>query len=294
MDLTSRTDPRRSVALETTLLLHGVPRESARPLAEELSNIVRDRGVEPAIIGVVDGRPIVGLTDNELQMLLDAPSVPKANTSNLGVLMHRQSHAATTVSATMELASAAGLHVFATGGIGGVHPGLAERLDISADLAALARFPVAVVTSGTKGLLDVASTREALESLGVPVVGWRTDSYPAFYIRETDLALDARFDDIDDLASFVAAEFARAGRGVVVANPIPEADAIDASEFDAWLAEATAIARANGAIGRDVTPAILGALHDVSGGRTLQANLSLIRANTDLAAQLCKAMPEPA
>lgn len=277
-----------AVALETTLLLHGVPRESALPLARELAALVRARGVNPAIVGVVAGSPIVGLTDAELERLLHADHVPKANTSNLGVLMHRGSHAATTVSATMELAAAAGLAVFATGGIGGVHRDITQRLDISADLAALARFPVAVVTSGTKSLLDVESTREALETLGVPVVGWRTDAYPAFYLRESGARVDARFDDIADLAAFVSTELARTGRGIVVASPIPDESALDPAEFGAWLAQAAG--NAHNAGGRDATPAILRELHRVSNGRTLEANLALVRANTDLAARLCAAM----
>ncbi len=290
MDIVSRAkpDPRSFVALETTLLLHGVPRDAAEPLARELSEIVRTHGVGPALVGVVAGRPIVGLNDDELATLLSAASVPKANTSNLGVLMHRKSHAATTVSATMELACAAGISVFATGGIGGVHHGIAHRLDISADLAALARFPIAVVTSGTKSLLDVPSTREALETLGVPVVGFRTDRFPAFYIRESAAGVDARFDTVADLAAFVMGELARTNRAIVIANPVPESDAIAQYEFDAWLDDAQS--RAPDASGRDVTPAILSALHEASGGRTLKANLSLVRANTALAAQLCRAM----
>ena len=290
MDVLSRAkpDPRSFVALESTLLLHGVPHETAEPLARELSEIVRSHGVSPALVGVVAGQPIVGLTDEELLTLLNAESVPKANTSNLGVLIHRKSHAATTVSATMELAHAAGLRVFATGGIGGVHHGLAHRLDISADLAALARLPIAVITSGTKSLLDVPSTREALETLGVPVVGFQTDRFPAFYIRESAAGVDARFDTVADLAPFVMAELARTNRAIVIANPVPEPDAITQYEFDAWLDDAQS--RAPDASGRDVTPAILSALHEASGGRTLRANLSLVRANTELAAQLCRSM----
>lgn len=277
-----------AVALETTLLLHGVPRDASLPLARELSSIVRAHGVEPAIVGVVAGKAIVGLSEADLRRLLDAENVPKANTSNLGVLMHRGSHAATTVSATMEIAARAGLAVFATGGIGGVHRGFAQRLDISADLAALTRFPVAVVTSGTKSLLDVASTREALETLGVPVVGWRTDDYPAFYLRASGTGVDGRFDDIADLAGFVARELARTGRGIVIANPIPEDSALDPGEFAGWLARAAqAAGRADG---RDATPAILRELHRVSNGRTLDANLALVRANADVASRLSAAM----
>lgn len=282
---------KHAVALETTLLVHGVPKDSARPLADELNAIVESQGASPALVGVVHGAPTVGMTPEELDTLLAADSVAKANTANLGVLMARGQHAATTVSATMELAAAAGVDVFATGGLGGVHPGYAEHLDISSDLAAFTRFPVAVVTSGVKSILDVLSTREALETLGVPVVGFRTDHFPAFYLRESEAGVDARFDDADELASFLTAELARTGRGVVVANPIPETDEINPDDWFHWLAEAERQADDAGATGRARTPALLAALHTVSRGRTLAANLALVRSNATLAARLAAPAP---
>ncbi len=218
--LVNRARP-RAVALESTLLVHGVPRHAAMPLADELDAIVTGHGATPAPIAVVAGRPTVALTRDELRTLLDAANVPKANTGNLGVLMHRGANAATTVSTTMEIAAAAGVRVFATGGIGGVHKGYGARWDVSADLLALSRFPVAVVASGVKNLLDVVSTREMLETLGVPVIGFCTDQFPAFYTRASDAGVDARFDDAAELAGFVAAELARSGRGVLVSNPNP-------------------------------------------------------------------------
>lgn len=289
-DILNRAGP-RAVALETTLLIHGVPKESAFPLAEELDAIIAAEGASPAAVGVVSGRPVVGLTGDELQTLIDAPAVPKANSGNLGLLMHRGSHAATTVSATMELAAGAGVRLFATGGIGGVHRQYGERWDVSADLAALTRFPVAVVASGVKNLLDVVATREMLETLGVPVIGYRTDRFPAFYRRESDAGVDARFDDPDDLAAFIHAELDRTGRGVLVCNPIPPEAELEAARWDAWLAEAERHAGEQGAAGRAVTPAVLGALHRVSGGRTLEANLALVRDNASLAARLAARSP---
>lgn len=274
-----------AVALETTLLLHGVPKESARPLAAELSQIVRSQGAHPALIALVAGKPTIGLTDSELDLLLEAPKVPKANLSNLGILMHAGSHAATTVSTTMELAAAAGVKLFATGGLGGAHKGFGASWDVSSDLTALARFPVAVVASGTKSILDVHSTREMLETLGVPVIGFQTDSFPAFYLRTSDRGVDARFDDVRKLASFIDFELARTGRGIVIANPIPAADELDAASWRGWLAEAE---RSVGtpSDGRDATPRLLAALHTCSGGATLRANLALVRSNARLAAQL--------
>lgn len=279
--------PAGSVALETTLLLHGVPREIAPALSRDLADTVRRTGAHPVYVGLHGGVPTVGLNEPELSSLFEAPKVAKANASNMGVLMHRRQHGATTVSTTLELASLAGVRYFATGGIGGIHKGYGSRLDISADLAALARFPVAIVTSGVKSLLDVVSTREALETLGVPVVGYRCDRFPAFYLRDSDAGVDARFDDVSDLSAFVAVELSRSRRAVVIANPVPPADAIDAGQWQRWLAQAEK--DASGSTGRDVTPVLLAALHTISGGATLKANLALIRSNAALAGELAAA-----
>jgi pseudouridine-5'-phosphate glycosidase len=283
MDVLRRVGP-RGVALETTLLVHGVPRDQALPLARELAEVVAARGAHPAIVGLVGGTPVAGMNTAELTDMLARPDVPKVNASNLGVLMHRGAHGATTVSATMEIAAAASIRLFATGGLGGLHPLGDGPPDISADLGAFTRCPVAVVSSGVKGLLDVVGTRELLESLGVCVVGFRTDHFPAFYQRASAARVDARFDDERDLARFLRAELVRAGRGVLVANPVPAEHEIAQGEWERLLRDATA--RAVGASGRDVTPRILAALHDLSGGRTLAANLALVRSNADLAARL--------
>ena len=286
MKITDRSKP-NSVALETTLPALGLPPGEGLPFSVELNGIIRDEGAEPCAIGVLGGTPIAGMTDEELGDMLDGRPVEKANTANLGALIHRKADAATTVSTTMEVAASVGVRTFATGGIGGVHRGFGEHLDISADLCALARFPVAVVASGTKSLLDVTATREALESLGVPCVGFRADRFPAFYLRanpDADSLLDARFDDEAELADFIAFELARTGRGVLVCNPIPETDEIARADWDAWLAQAEA--RAAGSAGRDITPRILGALHEVSDGATLKANLALVRSNARLAGQI--------
>jgi pseudouridine-5'-phosphate glycosidase len=278
---------RGAVALESTLLVHGVPRPQAVSLARDLGNAVREAGAVPALVGIVGGRPIVGMTDDELQTLLDATeAVPKANASNLGLLLHRGSHGATTVSATMELAAAAGLQVFATGALGGVHRGFARTLDISSDLVALTRFPIAVVTSGVKLLLDVAATREALETQGTPVVGYQTSRFPAFYRRACDdgaADVDARFDDFSELAAFAKSELARTGRGIVVANPIPAAHEISAADWQRWLSNAESEANAAGVVGRAVTPFVLARLHEVSGGATLSANIALAKSNASQA-----------
>ena len=278
------------VALETTLLLHGIPSESAMALSQELSSIIREQGATPALIGVLDGRPVIGLSDAELQYMLDQDNVPKVNSANLGVAIHLRQCGATTVGSTMELAAQARLKVFATGGIGGVHHGYGSSLDISSDLAAFTRFSVAVVTSGVKSILDVNSTREALETLGVCVVGYRCSSFPAFYLRESDVGVDVRFDELGEMAAFLDAEMKRTKRGIVVANPIPEKDAISVKDWNKWLDGARELVEKNNARGRDLTPAILAALHEVSGGKTLEANLALVKSNVRLAAQLAVAI----
>jgi pseudouridine-5'-phosphate glycosidase len=280
----------KGVALETTLLIHGVPRGEGARLAAELEAIVASEGATPLCVGIIEGVPVVGLSRDQLATLLAKDSVAKANTANMGVLLHRRRDGATTVSTTMECAAAAGVRVFATGGLGGVHMGYGQRLDISADLAAFTRFPVAVVTSGVKSILDVVSTREALETLGVCVVGFRTDRFPAFYLRESEAGVDARFDDERELASFVKAELARTGRGIVVANPIPAEHELPRELWQTWLAQAVRDTADVAASGRDVTPALLGRLHALSGGRTLAANIELVKSNARLAAKLAAAM----
>jgi pseudouridine-5'-phosphate glycosidase len=289
--------PLARVALETTLLLHGVPREAARGLAKRLSQAVMDQGAIPRLVGVVEGKPVVGMSDEQLERVLNESGVAKVNTANLGAALFRGKSAATTVSTTMELAARASVAVFATGGIGGVHRGKGEGKashDVSADLFAFTRFPVAVVTSGVKSILDIAATREVLETLGVTVVGYQTDVFPAFYLREPDVEgvgkVDARFDDVKELGAFVRFEMARTNRGIVVCNPIPREFELRVEDWRKWLSEAeTRVAREN-AGGRDATPALLGALHEISGGATLRANVELVVSNARVAGQIARAM----
>ncbi|MEM9066374.1 MAG: pseudouridine-5'-phosphate glycosidase [Planctomycetota bacterium] len=298
MRVTSRVQPdSEAVALETTLLVHGVPPNVAMRLAQDLSKEIEHSGAKPVIVGVHCGQPIVGMTEDELGELLaaGADGVPKLNTSTLGLHLapRYRGHGATTVSTTMELAAAAGVRVFSTGGIGGVHRGYAKHLDISADLIALSRFPVAVVTSGVKSLLDVEATRETLETLGIPVIGVGTDRFPAFYLRESGAGVDISLDDPEEIGAFATAELQRTGRAVVIANPIPETDALTAPELDGWTESAHDEAKRAGVSGRDVTPFVLSGLHELSNGATLRANLALARSNARLAGAIASAMPSP-
>jgi len=287
---TPRTRPvhrvagRAAVALETTLLAHGLPQGQGGPLANELDEIIEQHGVRPATTGVLDGVPIVGMTRDELADFLSRPDIEKANTANLGPLIHQGKTAATTVSATVLLAANAGIRTMATGGLGGVHHKLDQRLDISADLAALARHPVAVVASGVKAILDVASTRELLETLGVPVVGFRTDRFPAFYLTESEAGVDATFEHPADIARFARRHLASTGSGVLVVQPVPVEHAIEPHVWHDWLERAQHETAAMQ--GRATTPAILEAVHRISDGHTLRTNLALVRANAELAAQI--------
>ena len=274
----------RSVALETTLLCHGVPRVGARDLAGRLTDTIRAHGADPAIVGVLEGKAIVGMTDEELARLIDLDP-PKLNTSNLAMALGAGA-GATTVSATMECAAAAGVRFFATGGIGGVHRG---PLDVSADLVALTRFGVGVVCSGVKSILDVVATREALETLGVPVIGYRTDDFPAFYRRTSGTSVDWRVDDASELARVVTGELARSGRGVVIANPIPSEHEIDEGELEGWMRAAEARVDNMAVAPRARTPNLLAQLHELSGGATLEANIALVLSNAQLAAHLASA-----
>ncbi len=282
----------RVVALETTLLAHGVPSDRAEGLWREMERAVEEGSggsARGAVVGVIGGRAVVGMHEDEIRaMVRGVGRVAKLNTSNLGLALAQRETGATTVSATMEIAASAGVRVFATGGLGGLHwrRGADDPLDVSADLLALARFPVCVVCSGVKAILDVVSTREALETLGVPVVGWRTDAFPAFYLRESGAGVDGRFDDAKALSAYVRDELARTGRGVVVVNPPPEDVAVERGEWEGWLGRAEQMAREKGVSGRAVTPAVLAALREVSGGRTLRANEALAVSNARVAGMI--------
>lgn len=277
------------VALETTLLAHGVPSDRAMGLWREMERAVEEGSggaARGAVVGVVGGRAVVGMHEDEVgAMVRGGKGVAKLNTANLGLALARGESGATTVSATMEIAARAGVRVFATGGLGGLHwrRGAEDPLDVSADLLALARFPLCVVCSGVKAILDVVSTREALETLGVPVVGWKTDDFPAFYLRESGAGVDGRFDDERALSAYVRDELSRTGRGVVVVNPPPEADALDGKQWGEWLKVAEERARKQRVTGRAVTPAVLAALHELSGGATLRVNESLAVSNARVA-----------
>ncbi|HET7293276.1 MAG TPA: pseudouridine-5'-phosphate glycosidase [Vicinamibacteria bacterium] len=276
------------VALETTLVTHGFPRSEGLELARVLEAEVRERGAVPATIGVLGGALRVGLTANELERLA-AGHAEKLGPSNLAARIASGRPGSTTVGATLIAAHAAGIRVFATGGIGGVHRGSA--FDVSADLLALSRHPVAVVCSGAKAVLDLPRTREALEALGVPVLGFGTDEVPAFYSRRSGLPVDARFDSLQELSRAVTTHLALGtGAGVLICNPVPAEEELDAAACETALAESLALAESRGVTGRDVTPFLLEELRRRTGGRSLRANKALLVSNARLAASLASGL----
>jgi pseudouridine-5'-phosphate glycosidase len=282
------------VALESTLVTHGLPQPEGLEAALALENEVRSAGATPATVAVLDGALRVGLTGEQLRTLAGARPA-KLNLGNLAAGVASGEPGSTTVAATMAAAARAGIRVFATGGIGGVHRGAAETGDVSVDLEALARFPVAVVCAGAKALLDLPQTVERLESLGVPVLGFRADEFPAFYRRSSGLPVDRRFDAMADLARATLAHFDLGlGTGLVVANPIPVEHELPAEVFEPALERALAEAKAKGIRGRDATPFLLDRLRELTGGRSVAANRALLAHNARTAALLASALAHAA
>jgi pseudouridine-5'-phosphate glycosidase len=283
-------DRRAVVALESTIITHGMPWPRNLETARGVEAAVRAEGATPATIAVLDGVIHVGLTDAALETIAGREGAAKASRRDLPAVVARRGTAGTTVAATMFLAARAGIPIFATGGIGGAHRGAEHTLDISADLIELGRSPVAVVCAGAKSILDIPKTLEVLETQGVPVVGYGTDRFPAFYARDSGERLEHRFDSPADLAALLAAHRALGlPGGILIANPVPEADALPGAEIEAIIARAVAEAAAQGVARKDVTPFLLARIVELTGGRSLAANIALILNNARLAAQIAVA-----
>jgi pseudouridine-5'-phosphate glycosidase len=280
------------VALESTLIAHGLPWPDNLETARAAETAVRAAGAVPATIAVLAGRPTVGVTDAELADLARAKGVLKASRRDLGAIIAGGRTAATTVAGTMALADRAGIRVFATGGIGGAHRVKATDspalFDISADLVELSRTPVAVVCAGAKSILDIPRTLEILETFGVPVVGYQCDSFPGFYLHSTGEPVSARADTPADAARLLSAHWSLGGAGVLLAQAVLEKVALSEREFAAALEEAERQAEVAGVRGPAVTPFLLARLADLTGGRSLRANRELIVANAGLAAEVAK------
>jgi pseudouridine-5'-phosphate glycosidase len=280
------------VALESTVVAFGMPYPENVATALQLEDDVRAQGAVPATLAVMGGRFRIGLTPADIERLGGGREpVAKVSRRNLPVVLAQGGLGATTVAATIIGASLAGISVVATGGIGGVHRGAPQTFDISADLAELARTPVTVVCAGAKSVLDLALTRELLETLGVPVLGFGTDEFPAFYARGSGLGVDGRVDSPEDAARVIRAKwFMDLDGGVLVVNPVPEADAMDAAVVAAAVDRAQAETEARGIRGKDVTPYLLARVAELTGGASLAANRALIRNNARLAGRLAVAL----
>ncbi|MFT4009771.1 MAG: pseudouridine-5'-phosphate glycosidase [Nocardioidaceae bacterium] len=280
------------VALESTIISHGLPTESAATTAKEIEAAVRRGGAVPATIALVDGAVRVGLDDEALTRVAEDEGVVKASLRDLGQVIGRRLTGATTVAATSHLAHLAGIGVFATGGLGGVHRGADESYDESADLLALATIPITIVCAGVKSILDVPATLERLETLSVVVLGYGTDRFPGFYIRDTGLEVPWRCDEPAEIAQLARDRRALGlDQAIVVANPIAAAEAMPLPLHDQLLAGGLAAAEAAGVRGKDVTPFLLAYFHEQSGGLSLKANVALVLANAELAGRIAGSTP---
>ncbi|MFG6485251.1 pseudouridine-5'-phosphate glycosidase [Roseateles sp. BYS78W] len=279
------------VALESTIIAHGMPWPQNLETAREVEDVIRAEGAVPATIAVIGGRIRVGLADAELTQLAQAPDAMKLSRRDLPFAIATGRLGATTVAATMICAHLAGIEVFVTGGIGGVHRGGAESFDISADLQELARTPVAVVCAGAKSILDLGLTLEYLETHGVPVLSVGQDNFAAFFTPDSGLKADFRMDDADTQARFIRAKWALGlGGGVVVSNPVPAAQAMPRAEIDAITAQALAEADQQGIHGKAITPFLLARIKALTGGQSLATNIALVKNNAVVGARLARAL----
>lgn len=284
---------RAVVALESSIIAQGMPYPANVETALQVEETIRRAGAVPATTAVLDGALRVGLSLAEIERLGTAKDAVKVGRRDLARALVTKAAGGTTVSATTTIAALAGIRVFATGGIGGVHRGWARHMDISADLRAMAESPVTVVCSGAKAFLDLPATLELLESLSVCVIGYRTSVFPSFYSRDTDLVLEHRVDDVADIAAQMAYQDALGLReGILVVNPVPEEHEVPRAVIDAAIEQALRDAEARGIVGKAVTPFVLARIKDITGGDSLKANTALVINNARLAAEIAVAYAE--
>jgi len=288
---TAVDEGRPVLALESTILTHGLPRPRNLEVGLASEQQVRDAGVLPATIGVVDGVPVVGLSAAEIERLCTADDVVKVSVRDLPIARAKGLDGGTTVAATAWLAHRAGIRVMSTGGLGGVHRGASETFDESADLGTLATTPITLVSAGVKSILDIGATLERLETLNVPVVGYRTDHYPGFYVADSGFALDYRIESPADAAALARArDDLGLASAVLVANPVDPAKQLDPEFHDRVLGEALDAASAAGVSGHDTTPFLLDHVQRATGGRSLEVNLEVYRGNVALGAEIARAV----
>lgn len=275
------------VALESTIIAHGMPYPQNLQTARTVENTIRAQGAVPATIAVLDGEIVVGLSDSEIERVASSPEFAKLSRRDLPVALARRQCGATTVAATMIAANLAGISIFATGGIGGVHRGAENSFDISADLDELARTPVAVVSAGAKSILDLPKTLEVLETKSVPVIGYRTSEFPAFYSSRSGLPVQQRCEEPAEIAAILSAMRALGQTaGALIANPIPAEHALDPADIDTVIDQALADAEQNAIQGAAVTPYLLSRIAQETEGESLEANIELVKHNAVLAAQI--------
>jgi len=280
-------ESRPVVALESTIISHGMPYPANVAMAREVEQIIREAGATPATIAVLHGVPRIGLDADSLELLASDPGVRKVSIRDLPYVVARGEHGATTVASTMRLAALAGIEVFVTGGLGGVHRGASTSFDESADLTELSMTDVCVVSAGVKSILDIGLTLERLESLGVPVVGYATDEFPAFFTRSSGFEVPLRCDSPEEIAALMQAKWSMGLHGAVcVANPIPTTDEIPHAEIDAIIDQALNDCTNQGITGKNITPYLLGRIVELTEGRSLEANIALVRSNARLGAQI--------
>jgi len=278
------------VALESTVIAHGLPRARNLDTARAIEAAVRQEGAVPATVGLLEGRAVIGLSDDELRVLATTDHVLKVSTADIAPVLSSMGMGATTVAGTAFLAAKAGIRIMATGGIGGVHRGGHQTFDISADLTELARSRIAVVSAGAKSVLDLARTLEVLETMRVPVVGYGTTEFPAFYSRDSGLTVTHRVDTPADAARLMQAQWDLGLESAIVfANPPPRNVAIDRWEVEGWIGQALEAAKTHGIAGKAVTPYLLGELVLLSRNRTLDTNVAVLESNARLAAQMAVA-----
>jgi len=279
------------VALESTIITHGMPYPQNLDMARQVEDAVRGEGAVPATIAIMDGRLCVGVSGEDLERLArEGHKAAKASRRDVAALLANGDMAGTTVATTMQIAALAGISLFATGGIGGVHRGAEETFDISADLEELGRTPVTVVCAGAKSILDIAKTLEVLETNGVPVIGYGTDEFPAFWARRSGHKADRRIDDVAAIARLIAIQADLGLGGILVANPIPEADALEPEAIEARIAQALADAETRGVARKDLTPFLLQRIFELTEGKSLQSNIALVLNNARVAARIAVAL----
>ncbi|HQZ11815.1 MAG TPA: pseudouridine-5'-phosphate glycosidase [Devosia sp.] len=279
------------VALESTIITHGMPFPQNLEMARNVEAVIRKAGATPATVAIMDGEFRVGLNDAELETLARAGgTAAKASRRDVAALVAGKGTAGTTVATTMQISALAGISVFATGGIGGVHRGAESSFDISADLDELSRTPVAVVCAGAKSILDIPKTLEVLETKGVPVLGYKTEDFPAFWARTSGYKVDRGYQSAADVAAVLDTQFSLGMGGVLIANPIPESHALDAAEMESWIDAALRGAEQEGVARNKLTPFLLKRIFELTEGRSLVANIALVEHNALVASEVAIAL----